>query len=87
LNASMLIYSHGGLEPDPETAISRASENAHNYGRIILEALQNGQTTEQLMRTFGDDVARRYGLHLNERDVQIAVAGYSIYFKTKGIVP
>lgn len=87
LGVRMLFYSHGGLEPYPETAMSRASENARNFANIILEALRNGQTTEQLMRTFGDAVARRFGLHLNERDVEIAVAGYSIYFKSKGIIP
>ena len=87
MDVDLLIYSHGGLETEPQKMISRAAENARNYADMILEALRNGQTTEQLMQTFADDVARRFGVSLEEKDVEIAVAGYSIYFKNKGLVP
>jgi len=87
LNVDLLIYSHGGLETEPQKTISRAAENARNYANMILQALRNGRTTEQLMRTFADDVAQRFGVRLEEKDVEIAVAGYSIYFKTRGLVP
>ena len=87
LDVDLLIYSHGGLETEPRRMIARAEENARNYAAMVLEALRNGQTTDQLMQTFAGDVARRFGVRLDEKDVEIAVAGYSIYFKTKGLVP
>jgi len=35
----------------------------------------------------GDDFHRRFGRRLAKGDLEIAVAGYIIYFKSKGVLP
>jgi hypothetical protein len=67
--------------------MSRASENARVYGNMILEAAKRGNAPEEIMRLVGDDFRRRFGQPLAKGDLEIVVAGYMIYFKSKGMLP
>ena len=87
LKVDMLFYSHGNAEREPGRLMSRASENARVYGQMILEAAKRGNSLEEIMRLVGDDFHRRFGQRLPKEDLEIAVAGYVIYFKSKGMLP
>jgi len=87
LEVQMLFYSHGGVEKEPNRLISRASENARVYSNMILEALERGDTPEDIMPKLKDHARRNFGLRLEKGDLEIAIAGYIIYFKSKGLVP
>jgi glyoxylase-like metal-dependent hydrolase (beta-lactamase superfamily II) len=87
LHVDMLLYSHGGIEEEPGQLMSRASENALVYGNMILEAAKRGNAPEEIMRMVGDDFHRRFGRRLAKGDLEIAIAGYIIYFKSKGMLP
>ena len=87
LKVALLFYSHGGMEREPGRLMSRASENARVYGNMILEAAKRGNAPEEIMRMVGDDFHRRFGQRLAKGDLEIAVAGYIIYFKSKGVLP
>jgi hypothetical protein len=54
---------------------------------MILEAAKRGNTSEEIMRMVGDDFHRRFGQWLAKGDLEIAVAGYIIYFRSKGVLP
>ena len=86
LQVDMLFYSHGGVEREPGRLMSRASENARVYGDMILEAAKRGHAPEEIMRMVGDDFHRRFGQRLAKGDLEIAIAGYIIYFKSKGML-
>jgi glyoxylase-like metal-dependent hydrolase (beta-lactamase superfamily II) len=87
LKVDMLFYSHGNVEREPSRLMARASENARVYGSMILEAARRGNSLVEIMRLVGDDFHRRLGQQLAKADLEIAVAGYVIYFKSKGMLP
>jgi glyoxylase-like metal-dependent hydrolase (beta-lactamase superfamily II) len=87
LQFDALFYSHGSMERDPGRLMSRALENARVYGNMILEAAGKGNTPEEIMRLIGDDFHRRNGQPLAKEDIEILVAGYTVYFKSKGMLP
>jgi hypothetical protein len=41
---------------------------------------------EEIKRLVGADYLRRFGQGVSEKDLDIAVAGYLIYFKSKGVL-
>jgi glyoxylase-like metal-dependent hydrolase (beta-lactamase superfamily II) len=86
LRPKILFYSHGGVEREPDKSMSRAADNARTYGRMILECLKMGESHEDIMRSVREDAAHRLGLLLEPQDLEIAVAGYTIYFQSKGLI-
>jgi glyoxylase-like metal-dependent hydrolase (beta-lactamase superfamily II) len=86
LKVDMLFYSHGNVETEPGRLASRASETARVYSSMILEAASNHKSQEEIMRLVGADYLRRFGQRVTEKDLEIAVAGYLIYFKSKGVL-
>ena len=86
LRFDALFYSHGSVERDPGSLMSRALENARVYGSLILEAAGKGNAPEEIMRLVGKDFQRRCGQRLAKGDIEILVAGYMVYFKSKGLL-
>ncbi len=86
LHFDALFYSHGSMERDPDRIMSRALENARVYGNMILEAAGKGNAPEEIMRLVGEDFHGRFGQRLAKGDLEILVAGYTIYFKSKGML-
>jgi len=39
------------------------------------------------MRLLGDDFQHRFGQRLTKADLEMAVAGYVVYFTSKGMLP
>jgi glyoxylase-like metal-dependent hydrolase (beta-lactamase superfamily II) len=87
LRFDALFYSHGTTERDSGRLMSRALENARVYGNMILEEAGKGNAPEEIMRLVGDDFHRRFDQRLATGDLEILVAGYTIYFKSKGMLP
>jgi len=87
LTVDALFFSHGDMERGPGRLMSRALENARVYGPLILEAATDGRAMDEIMRLVSDDFHRRFGQRLNKGELEIAVAGYVIYFKSKGMLP
>lgn len=85
LGAEMLFYSHGGVEKDPDTLMARASENARSIGDIVLEGLKLDEAPEDTCRKVGSYVYDRHRLRVDQRSLDITVAGYTIYFQSKGL--
>ena len=70
---------------EPDVLISMAAENTRTFGDIILKALKEGETLEAISRRIGDHITSHHGLEINEMDLALIVAGYSLYFKKKGL--
>jgi len=87
LTVDALFFSHGDMERGPGRLMSRALENARVYGPLILEAATDGRAMDEIMRLVSDDFHRRFGQRLTKGELEIAVAGYVIYFRSKGMLP
>ena len=86
LQLDALFYSHGSMETDAGRLMSRALENARVYDKMILEAAEKGNAPGEIMRLVGDDFRRRFDQRLATGDAEILVAGYMVYFKSKGML-
>ena len=86
LGAEVLFYSHGGVEREPERLMARAADNVRVYGDMILDALKRGESAEDIGRMVCDHIDERYGIEVDRRGQQVTVAGYTIYFQSKGLV-
>lgn len=84
LRPDLLFYSHGTVETDAARAMSRALENARIYSSMVLEAARRGTPLEEIMDLVGDDFSRRFGERPARAALEIPVAGYVIYYQTKG---
>lgn len=87
LRLDALFYSHGSMERDAGRLMSRALENARVYGKMILEVAGKGNAPGEIMRLLGEDFHRRFGQLLAKGDLEIAVARYIIYFRSRGMLP
>jgi glyoxylase-like metal-dependent hydrolase (beta-lactamase superfamily II) len=85
LHPSMLFYSHGGVDTEPGTAMSKAAENAHIYGGMVLEAIRKGDSRADIALRFAADVRRRFGLLFEPEGSEMFVTGYSMYYEKKGL--
>jgi len=85
LGARMLLFSHGGVECEPKRVISKAAETARVCSDIILGALRQGESHEAIQQRIAEYMSRHSSIDLDKKDLEIVVAGYSIYFESKGL--
>ena len=87
LNARVLFYSHGGVVGhDADRLIKQAEEFTRITGEIILKALKEGGTNEEINRRVKERVNSRFGMDLTEMDLALTIGGYEVYYKKKGLV-
>lgn len=85
LGARMLLFSHGGVEWEPNRVISKAAETARVCSDIILGALRQGETQEAIQQRIAEYMSRHSSIGLDKKDLEIIVAGYTIHFESKGL--
>ena len=85
LRPRTLLYSHGGADTDPETAFSKAAENTHIYGNMVLEGIRSRDSRAVMAARFMADVKSRFGQVLDPEGSHIFVAGYLMHYKKKGL--
>lgn len=86
LQPRILFYSHDGIGKDPENLISKAAENTRIVGDAILTALKTEKTEEDIARNVSGYLWRHFGVRLDEFELASNIAGYTIYFRKKGLV-
>ncbi len=87
LNARILFYAHGGVVGhDADKLITQAEENTRILGDIILQALRDGGTTEDVTRRIKEYAARRFAMTLTDMDLALTIGGYEVYYKKKGLI-
>ncbi len=87
LNARVLFYSHGGVVGyDVDRLITQAEENTRILGDIILKALKEGGTNEDVARRIKEYASRRFDMDLTDMDLALTIGGYEVYYKKKGLV-
>jgi glyoxylase-like metal-dependent hydrolase (beta-lactamase superfamily II) len=87
LGARTLFYSHGGVVGhDTDKLITQAEESTRILGDIILQALREGGTNEDVNRRVRESASRRFAMTLTEMDLALTIGGYEVYYKKKGLV-
>jgi glyoxylase-like metal-dependent hydrolase (beta-lactamase superfamily II) len=87
LNARILFYAHGGaVGHDADKLITQAEEFTRIFGEIVLNALKEGGTNEEINRGVKERVNVRFGTDLTEMDLALTVGGYEVYYKKKGLL-
>ena len=87
LGARTLFYSHGGVVGhDTDRLIKQAEEFTRITGEIILQALKEGGTNEEINRRVKERLNSRFGMDLTEMDLALTIGGYEVYYKKKGLV-
>ena len=82
-NPRIILYAHDGVGRDPDRLISIINGSTRMIGDIILKALKEGETLDNIGRGIQKYVSTNFDLEL--RDVGMLVSGYAIYFKKKGL--
>jgi len=87
LGARILFYSHGGVVGhDADRLITQAEESTRILGDIILKALKEGGTTEDVNRRVQESASRHFAMTLTDMDLALTIGGYEVYYKKKGLV-
>lgn len=87
LGARILFYAHGGVVGhDVDKLITQAEKNTRIIGDIILQALKQGGTTEDINRRVKESASRRFAMTLTDMDLALTVGGYEVYYKKKGLL-
>lgn len=82
-----LFYSHDGVGAEPDALISLAAENTRIFGDLILKALKEGASPEATQDRVQRHIFRETGLKGEALAVEMAVAGYILYFQRKKLTP
>jgi len=89
LKPSTIIYSHRGISHHADRCIQLAEENTRAWGDIVLQALLDGESLEQIRARFEAIIDRLLPgrAELFSRFLDWTVVSYSGYFAKKGILP
>jgi glyoxylase-like metal-dependent hydrolase (beta-lactamase superfamily II) len=85
LKPKLIFYSHGGVGKEPDKLISIAEENTRLVGDLVLKALKDGEADEVVCRKIKQAAKDRFGIELNDMDLQMIVGGYTMYYRKKGL--
>ena len=87
LNARVLFYAHGGMVGhDADKLITQAEEFTRIFGEIVLKALKEDGTNEEINRRVKERANIRFGTDLTEMDLALTIGGYEVYYKKKGLL-
>ena len=84
MDIRMLIYSHGGVENEPQKCMAKAFENACDIRDIVLHALKQGKRRAEIGRAVGDHIKKLYGSNdsnIDDQGLETIAAGYILYFE------
>ena len=85
LKPHVLFYSHGGVVEEPDELISMAANNTLTFSNMVLQALKEGKTPEDIIHRMRNYIIEHYGIEVLESDLAMFVSGYIFYFKKKGV--
>ena len=80
LDPRLLFYSHCGVRGNPRKLIQQVEENTVAFGRIIQQALQAGETDQQIWERLADRIRERFPDAELPSEYQLALSGYASYF-------
>ena len=85
LDIRMLIYSHGGIERNPDKCMSRAAENARALGDIVLQALGQGKKRAAIGKAVGAYIKKHHAnnMKVDDQGFETIATGYILYFEKK----
>lgn len=88
LAPSTVLFSHVGVSHDPRRCMAAAEESIRAWGDIVLQAMQNGESQEQIKARLAAIIERLQPgrVELYSRLLDWAATGYTGYFARNGVV-
>lgn len=83
LKPAIIFYTHDGVRRDVDTLGRLALESTRAYAQIILQGAKAGESEQQIFERIKAHVRSATGV---EPPCTMAVAGYTVYFKRKGLI-
>jgi glyoxylase-like metal-dependent hydrolase (beta-lactamase superfamily II) len=85
LDIKMLIYSHGGIERDPDRCMIRAADNARALGDMVLHSIEQGKKRAEIGRAVGSYIKKRHAddMKTDDQGYETIATGYITYFEKK----
>ncbi|MBI2854211.1 MAG: MBL fold metallo-hydrolase [Chloroflexi bacterium] len=84
LKPKLLLYSHNGIGNRPQELISESVVMTRILASIILKALKQGETQDQIVGRLRAYASARHGLP--DWDRALTVQGYTMYLRKRGLV-
>ncbi len=86
LKPKLIFYGHDGVGKEPEKLITAAEENTKALGDIVLKALKNGESSQEIGHRLHEYLYTCTGVGAEETDRTLTVQAYVMYFKKKGLI-
>jgi hypothetical protein len=87
LKPRTLYYAHDGVGRNPAALIAAIAENTRIYTEAALEILQSTEDDGEALAKLRDFISERFGVERSEADEGMAVAGFGVYFRKRGLLP
>ncbi len=82
-----LYYAHDGVAHAPDALIASITENTKIYADGMLDILRTTETNAETLSKIQKFVADRFGVDKADADEKMAVDGFRVYYRKKGILP
>lgn len=86
LTPRTLYYAHDGVGDAPDALIAAITENTRIYADGMLDILRTTQTNVEALSKIEEFVADRFGVDKADADERMAVDGFRVYYRKKGIL-
>jgi len=86
LEPKMLFYSHEGGVREPENLFFRLVENTLMLRDVILEGLQNSETSERIEQRIQELLSSHLGPGAGSMAMDTTILGYTAHFRRKGLI-
>ena len=86
LDIKILIYSHGGIERNPDRCMRQAKEMARAFGDIVLKTMEQGKSRAEIGRAIGDYIKRHHqnkNTRVDDQGYETIATGYITCFEKK----
>ncbi|MBL7175397.1 MAG: MBL fold metallo-hydrolase [Desulfobacteraceae bacterium] len=87
LNPRTLYYAHDGVGEVPDALIAAITENTRIYADGMLNILRSTETDTEALFKIQEFVADRFGVDKADADERMAVGGFRVYYRKKGVLP
>jgi len=81
LTPKILFYSHIGISREPDKAIKAAMENTTAFGRIVIKAMGDETSADEVLRRVGEQTWKRFGVKLSDYELASNTLAFVDYFR------
>ena len=86
LEPRTLFYAHDGVAENPSELIVKVAQNTKIFGDRMLKILQDNGSDADALFQLHEFIVDRFGIDMGDLDEKMAVGGFRLFFKRKGLL-